>query len=342
MSALFWPDPPALSERARLRPLEPTGLEVAPRDQQDLMQHPFFSLAKAKRVTPILYRAGEVEVQVHAVPEHGMASIWDADLLIWAASLIVEAADRNYPTSRLLRFRPYQFLTAVGRGTGQRQYLLFKGALQRLQSTVIVTTVRNGVSWRRAQFSWVNEWEERLDRCGRSEGVELVLPEWFYRGVLDRSLVLAIDPAYFRLTGGIERWLYRVARKHAGRQLEGWRFEMRHLHLKSGSQARVSDFALDVRRIAARQSLPGYRLTVASEAGRDLVLITPTAVTTACGQAVKSFDTSGASGHGTSGAPYIDSNRDSNSVGPTRCEQPLLPFESSAQRDRLDDSGGAP
>jgi plasmid replication initiation protein len=35
--------------------------------------------------------------------------------------------------------------------------------------------------------------------------MEFVLPKWFYRGVIDRSLVLTIDPAYFRLTGGIER-----------------------------------------------------------------------------------------------------------------------------------------
>ncbi|WP_455565841.1 replication initiator protein A [Paenirhodobacter populi] len=87
-----------------------------------------------------------------------------------------------------------------------------------------------------------------------------VLPEWFYNSVIDRSLVLTIDPAYFRLTGGIERWLYRVARKHAGHQPEGWAFEVSHLHQKSGSAARPSDFALDLRRIAARQSLPGYLL----------------------------------------------------------------------------------
>src|SRR3546814_16883137 len=74
--------------------------------------------------------------------------------------------------------------------------------------------------------------------------MEFVLPDWFYQGVLDRRLVLAIDPGYFRLTGGIERWLYRVARKHAGRQLNGWRFELRHLHAKSASQSRFSDFAL--------------------------------------------------------------------------------------------------
>ena len=51
------------------------GPALRPRDQQDLMERPFFSLAKTKRTTPILYHAGDVEVQVHALPEHGMATI---------------------------------------------------------------------------------------------------------------------------------------------------------------------------------------------------------------------------------------------------------------------------
>jgi Plasmid replication initiator protein len=103
----------------------------------------------------------------------------------------------------------------------------------------------------------------------------LRLPEWFYQSVIDRSLILTIDPAYFRLTGGIERWLYRVARKHAGHQPDGWAFEISHLHEKSGSLARSSDFALDLRRIAARQPLPGYRLEIEWEDRRELVRFRP-------------------------------------------------------------------
>jgi len=102
-----------------------------------------------------------------------------------------------------------------------------------------------------------------------------VLPDWFYSSVIDRSLVLTIDPAYFRLTGGIERWLYRVARKHAGRQWHGWVFEFAHLHAKSGSLARVSDFALDIRRIAVRQRLPGYRLLIERKGRSELLRILP-------------------------------------------------------------------
>ncbi len=169
---------------------------------------------------------------------------------------------------------------AIGRGPGQSQYVRLKQALQRLQSTVVLTTIRHGLNWRRMQFSWINEWEELVDARGQCHGVEFVLPEWFYRGVLDRSLVLTIDPAYFALSDGIERRLHRVARRHAGHQPKGWAFELRHLYTKSGSAARFSDFALDLRRIAARQSLPGYDLFIELENTRELLRVIPRRLST--------------------------------------------------------------
>ena len=191
------------SERAQLDPFEALSGDVPPRDQRDLMAHPFFSLSKSRRVAPIHYKAGDVELQVYAVAEHGMATIWDADVLIWAASQILAAQDRGLPTSRFFRFTPYQLLNAIGRTTGARSYFLIKGALTRLQSTVIRTNIRHGEHWRRQQFSWINEWEELATRSGRVEGMEFVLPEWLYQGIVDRRLVLAIDPDYFALAGGI-------------------------------------------------------------------------------------------------------------------------------------------
>ena len=265
----------AASERATLDPFVVATGAAAPRDQRDLMERPFFSLAKSRRTRPILYEAGAVRVEVYAVAEHGMATIWDADVLIWAASQIVEAQNQGLVTSRFLRFTPYHLLTAIGRETGASDYKLLKGALTRLQSTAVRTTIRQGEHWRRHQFSWVNEWEELTTLSGRVEGMEFVLPDWFYRGVVDRSLVLAIDPAYFRLKGGIERWLYRVARKHAGRQPGGWCFDFRHLHFKSGSLVRASDFALQLRRLAARQPLPGYLLFIEHDGRREFLRIIP-------------------------------------------------------------------
>ena len=92
--------------------------------------------------------------------------------------------------------------------------------------------------------------------------MELIVPDWFYRGVLDDALVLTIDPAYFGLTGGIERWLYRLVRKHGGRQALGWSFDFPHLHQKSGSLSPLKHFAYDLRDIVRRQPLPGYRLPI--------------------------------------------------------------------------------
>ncbi|HFS0969425.1 TPA: replication initiator protein A [Pseudomonas aeruginosa] len=236
--------------------------DMAPRDAQDLMAHPFFSLAKSRRTVPIDFRSGGVTVRVEGTLEHGIATIWDADILIWAASQIIEARDAGIPTSRLMRATPYEILRFIGRGTSLRDYQRLKAALDRLQSTSVATSIREATGRRLHRFSWINEWKELAAPDGRPLGIELILPDWFYSGVLDQALVLTIDPAYFRLTGGIERWLYRLVRKHGGRQEDGWQFDFRHLHRKSGSIARYSDFAFDLRALVARQSLPGYQLDV--------------------------------------------------------------------------------
>ena len=249
--------------------------DVRPRDQRDLMERPFFSLAKVRRVEPILYSSGNAQVRVYATSELGMATIWDADVLIWAISQIAAAEDLGLATSRRLRFAPFQLLRAIGRGVNQRSYQLLKAALNRLQSTVVTTSLRQDEDWQDRPFHLITGWEPLIDRQGRSDGIELELAPWLYAGAVDRSRLLAIDPAYFRLTGGLERWLYRVARKHAGRQPHGWSFELAHLHHKSGSQARLADFARALRRIIARQSLPGYRVHLAFTASQQLIEILP-------------------------------------------------------------------
>src|SRR6202171_4039304 len=250
------------SEREQLELFRALPGDLAPRDAQDLMAYPFFSLAKTHRTTPIDYRMNDIAIRVEAVPEHGMATIWDADVLIWAASQIVEARDAGLKTSRLMAATPYEIPTFVGRGTSARNYDRLKAALDRLQSTTVMTSIRQPIERRRHRFSWINEWKETADLHGRPLGLELILPDWFYTGVLDEALVLTIDRAYFDLTGGLERWLYRIVRKHGGRQDGGWSFDLIHLHVKSGSLSPLKHFAYDLREIVRRQKLPGYRLVI--------------------------------------------------------------------------------
>jgi plasmid replication initiation protein len=257
----------AAGEREQLSLFRALPGDMRPRDAQDLMAYPFFSLGKSRRVAPIAFEAGEVRILVEGVAEHGIATIWDADILIWAASQIVAARDVGLPTSRLMSATPREILTYTGRGTSRHDYLRLRAAFDRLQSTTVATSLRQGANRRLHRFSWINEWQEISRPDGRASGIELILPDWFYRGVLDDALVLGIDTRYFQLTGGIERWLYRLVRKHGGSQRMGWMFELRHLHAKSGSLARYSDFALDIRRLARRQTLPGYRLRIARAGG---------------------------------------------------------------------------
>ena len=110
----------SLSERGQLDLFRALPGDFAPRDAQDLMAYPFFSLSKSHRIAPIDFTAGAVSIRVEAVPDHGMATIWDADILIWAASQLVEARDAGLRTSRLMMATPYEILKFVGRGAPAR------------------------------------------------------------------------------------------------------------------------------------------------------------------------------------------------------------------------------
>jgi plasmid replication initiation protein len=267
----------SLTDQGQLALFHARSCDIAPRDAQDLMSWPFFSLAKSRRITPIDFHMGAVSIRVEATPEHGMATIWDADILIWAATQIVDARDRGLRTSRLMTATPHEILTFIGRGTSVRDYQRLKAALDRLQSTTVATSIRQLSERRRHRFSWINEWKERADAKGRPLGIELILPDWLYAGVLDDALILSIDRRYFDLTGGLERWLYRLVRKHGGRQRRGWRFDLRHLYLKSGTLSPFASFAFEMRRIVRRQPLPGYRLALCRGDGGDLLVFRPLA-----------------------------------------------------------------
>jgi len=318
---------PIPSERGQLELFRAHGTALAPRDAQDLMAYPFFSLAKSRRIQAIDYAVAGVMIRVEAVAEHGMATIWDADILIWAASQIVEARDAGLRTSRLMAATPYEILTFIGRGVSARDYQRLKAALDRLQSTTIATTIRQPSEGRRHRFSWINEWIERVDPHGRPAGIELIVPDWFYNAVLDDALVLTIDPDYFSLTGGYDRWLYRIVRKHGGRQRNGWRFEFRHLYLKSGSLSPFKRFAFELRGIVHRQPLPGYRLWIENGPRRQTLLAF---APVACGQPVDGLVLSGTRHivpSGTPGSCYREPKTYPNPY--TQAENPALNLESN-------------
>ena len=154
------------SERKHLELFRALPGDLAPRDAQDLMAYPFFSLAKTRRTAPIDFNMGAISIKVEATAEHGIATIWDADVLIWAASQIVKARDKGLKTSRLMATTPYEILNFISRTTSARDYQRLKAALDRLQSTSVATSIRQPNERRRHRFSWINEWKERADAHG--------------------------------------------------------------------------------------------------------------------------------------------------------------------------------
>ena len=135
--------------------------------------------------------------------------------------------------------------------------------MDRLQSTTVATSIRETTGRRLHRFSWINEWKELADaKRHPAWGMELILPDWFYAGVLDAALVLTIDPAYFRLTGGIERWLYRLVRKHGGQTAcTAGSSTSSYLYQQVGQRgAKYYDFACRPARTGGAASrLPGYQ-----------------------------------------------------------------------------------
>jgi plasmid replication initiation protein len=222
----------------------------APCHLRELMSWPFFSLSKNPRLHPIDFTMGDVTVHVAATGAAGIATIWDADVLIWAATRLIAARNRRQPLSRLVRAPWSDILTLTGRGCSGEKYARLRSALDRLAATEITTSLGAG----QQPFRWLVAWR----RC--DGGVELELSAWFHEAAMAHRSALTLDPAYFRLTGGLERWLYLLARRHGGRQKSGWRFDLRHLHHKSGSLMPLPRFAFEIRRIAASQALLGYRL----------------------------------------------------------------------------------
>jgi plasmid replication initiation protein len=247
--------------------------DIPIRDQRDTMERPFFSLAKKPRFAPIEYNVGDVWVEVSANQKFGIATIWDADILIWASTQVTEAMDRGMTPSRTIGFHPHNLLKSIRRPIGGGHYLRLRAALERLTHTAVRTNIRAEGRKKTASFHWLESWTEVTDeQSGETTGMTMTLPDWLFQGIIMKGGVLTIHEDYFLLTGGIERWLYRVARKHAGHQETGWQFTMRQLHEKSGSTSRVSDFALDVRKVVEMNSLPEYSAEIhKNEEGEEVV-----------------------------------------------------------------------
>src|ERR1700722_14753699 len=153
--------------------------DIPIRDQKDTMERPFLWFAKKPRLTPIEYQVGDVKVEVTANPKFGMATIWDADILIWASTQLTEAIDRGLEPKRTLQFHPHNFLKSVRRGSSGKDYTRLRAALDRLTHTAVRTNIRAKGKNKFSSFHWLEGWTELSDeKSGEPLGMTLTLPDW--------------------------------------------------------------------------------------------------------------------------------------------------------------------
>jgi plasmid replication initiation protein len=247
--------------------------DIQLRDQRDSMERPFFSLSKRKRLTPINYVSpdGSVFVNVYPHQKYGMPTIWDADLLIWGASTLNDMKNRGVnDIPRRLAARPYELLKSIGRDTGGENARQLHEAALRLRNVSIETNLRTADGEKPRNFGWLSEVEvskkrRKAEGQGSAEytGFVLTVSEWFRDAVLEEGALLSIDPAYFSITGGRERWLYRIVRKHAGGAgPNGVSMKFQTLFEKSGAEGTYRRFKFELLKIIARNALPGFDLGI--------------------------------------------------------------------------------
>lgn len=244
----------------------PLMRDLALKDQRETMERPFFSLQKRKRLKPIEYVSGDgdsaVRVKVEAVQAYGIATIWDADILIWAASALnrLKAQGKN-DLPRELRTTAYDLLRSISRDTGGKGYQELRAALDRLSTTTIFTSIRSKRG-RDSRFNWLDAWEVEVDPVTEKPiALKITLSNWVWEGLVNERSVLTLHPDYFMITGGLERAVYRIARKHAGDQEGGWTCRVALLHEKTGSDSAPKEFNRMLRKIVESNELPEYNLS---------------------------------------------------------------------------------
>jgi plasmid replication initiation protein len=239
--------------------------DAPPKEAQDLMSRNWFNLSKRKRIEPIEHKFGDQFIKIEGDERYGIATIYDNDFLIFMTAQYVEAMNSGLPTSRTFAFTGYEYFTFLGKKRlSGKGYKDLWASLQRLHHTFIETNIRQGDSLRHHSFNLLSEVKQTIED-GKHRGYEVVVPEWFYDTITKHKNVLTLDPRYFELKGGIERFLYMYARKSAGGNDNGWSEPLNRLYIKSGVKSSRSDFKRQVIRAIEEGKIPEYNINEYSD-----------------------------------------------------------------------------
>lgn len=250
----------------------PTLYDVGTKDSRSIMDVAVFRLSKKDR------RAGEVihytlpdgHVTVSAGAA-GMASVWDYDLVLMAVSHLTEAMNRfregkGEKPGRVFRPHVADVLKFCRRADGGKQKDDLVETCIRLNTThVAVQRTRKAKNGRTVTVSegegLISRYKVIKSESGKPEYIEIELADWMFREITEGKNpdVLTVHPDYFLIDPGIGRFVYRLARRAAGKGQAKWAFQT--IYERSGSAGTFKEFCRILRKIIKANDLPEYRLT---------------------------------------------------------------------------------
>jgi len=241
------------------------------RDIMELMEVPFVALSK-NRTKPIIYESldGRKRVRISRHTLHYVASIYDWDIILLVSSKLQEMINSGSDIPpRTLIIPRHELLKEIHKHDGKKQEKDLKSSLSRLQTTAIETTIYNEDGRYDAGFGFLDSWGY-TDRKDVKE-FRITLSQWLYDITCHKGSLLKVNPAYFRITSGLKKFLYRTARKHVGTQNESWMFSLEILYEKSGSEQDLRLFKRDLKKIVRDNDIPDYSLEWIEEDGNTSV-----------------------------------------------------------------------
>ena len=245
--------------------------DVVPKDDTASMAHPIFSLATKPDMRHLFYQSGEDTIKI-TPSGNGLPTIFDKDILIFCISQLMHRKNRGEEIGKRLRFSARELMIATNRTTDDKSYKRLEAAFQRLIGTTFTTNIESGEYEETRIFTLlesgsgfvVKRKTRRLDYC------EVILSDWLM-GAIESSAVVTISNDYFRLRRPLERRIYEIARKHCGNQPR-WQIGLAKLQEKTGSNAPLKKFRLNLRQIIVDNHIPFYRIELNTD---DLVIFRP-------------------------------------------------------------------
>jgi len=268
---------------AQLMFFVPTVYDAPLKDDVNLMDVAPFSLSKRANKGIIKYELKDSLITIEGGAESGLATVFDYDIFLNMVSYLAEEVQQYRrdeakglrPTVPPKVYRPSasHILKFCRRSDGGKSYEDLEAALDRLAATTIKVVNLSGGKRRQVDSRPLIGGYSVVSRTGANkiELVEITIPDWVYTSVVrsDKKLpLLTLNQDYFLISSGLGRFIYRLARKAAGK--DEARYGMRELHKRSGSSQELRKFAYDLREFVTRTQafpMPDYDLSL--EEGKE-------------------------------------------------------------------------